>query len=383
MIRNLAFVYTGLVLLLFLESCIKKEEKTNLVFTHQYSNSYMQVYPKPDELFYSRIERYFDPADSNNIGVDILFHNTFIEPGPLLYKIGEEKLQALENSRVRILFKRNVKEVVTKELRIMPVKSVNNKEYFLNISYDPRVIYEASGKMENIDDAFIVHQTNIFYVPCPADSFYEYFPTPEEKEKVYKELGSFKLTGTKTEQSQKIAIFLLDKLSDHKGIPSDSMEKSNPFQKYKRAICGTDKVWCSNIAEIFTYFCSCYDIPARNIGLGFSFDNKSNPLLLNSEGHTNTEVYDNKTKKWTLIDLTFNMIGVEYKKDVVLNTLDFYYLLNNPELNNSLYMKYYDEKKKTIRTIRVKDSPVYNSLLNYYKLNTKFFYPCKGALLPL
>jgi hypothetical protein len=371
-----------LAIICLVSACKKRDEVREVVFTHQYSNSYIQVYPPPDELFYSRLLRYNDPKDTNLASVRVYFHNSFLEPSVIFYSIDGGDKYELADSSVILSFRKDARTVITKEIKLFNSEG-NAKEYFMKISYDPKIIYEASGKYENIYDAFIIHQTNIYYVPFPSEAFPTYSISEAEKAEVHKEFDS-ELTDTKSdrERADRIAFFVLNQLSSHKGTPSDSMNRITPFRQYKRAICGSDAVWCSNMAEIFAYVCVSYGIPVRISILGFNHDITASPALLNAEGHTNTEVYDRKTKTWSMIDLSFNLLGATYK-DQKLNTQDFYYLLNNPITNDNILINYYDEKNKTLSQIPVKNSPVYNSLMNYYKVNNKFIYPCKGVYLPL
>lgn len=158
------------------------------------------------------------------------------------------------------------------------------------------------------------------YAPCYENcerKWKEYiydFP-PRELEEAKKITDSLVVPSSGSFQKVlKIGSFLYERFSGKLGTPSADLLASTPMAQYKKLCSGdTVKLWCNNLALMFSYFCWSQNIICRNIEI-------SNP----GDHHVLNECYLPESRQWIVVDLTHNLLAVE--KDSATNT--FYNLLD-------------------------------------------------------
>ena len=133
----------------------------------------------------------------------------------------------------------------------------------------------------------------------------------------------------------------MDDLETHRGVPSDAMGKLSPFDQYRRVMAGKDRLWCGNIATIFTQASNALHIPARRHRHGNRVGppappGKEGPVLLLAEGHGTTEIFSDRLDGWVWIDLTFGILAAYLGEEGPLTMAELYVCLNEPALGKAV-----------------------------------------------
>lgn len=151
------------------------------------------------------------------------------------------------------------------------------------------------------------------------------------------------------------------------GNPSKELLTSSPLLQYKKLCASTkEELWCSNFADMFSYFCWSEGIVCRIIEI-------MNP----GDHHVVNECYLPETNEWVLVDLTSNMLLVKNKNNQLLNLLSFKDSLKNSSpvfalraATDSIITEQVADTAFPIRTYYNKQTP-----LNYYhQINLKKVY---------
>lgn len=135
---------------------------------------------------------------------------------------------------------------------------------------------------------------------------------------------------SQTGKARALARAIMDALEAHRGIPSNRMNASSPFDQYRLAIAGEGEVWCTNIAAILAHACKAFGIQARTIGLGRTREVASDFVLSTSEGHASTEVFDEALNRWVWLDATLYVLGAEDAGGAPLTLAEFQRSFNDP-----------------------------------------------------
>jgi hypothetical protein len=366
------------VLTLLVSSCTDEEytskySKTlsdttaaTVVFTHQASQGYATVYPANSNLFYTDVVNCSDSNDVDTLSVKIIFNNTYQNFTGYTFFLDGIKQQSLLNDAFVFRFPRKAKENIYHVLQVHLDSSV----YQMKVSFDPKQFLVDNGKTTS-ENGFFIHETNITFQEIPSAKFIAYTLNEQEKNEARKEFAiPLQETKTAKEKVQRITSYLLDKLAKSRGVPSDSMNGISPLEQYKRALCGKDEVWCGNLANIFLYACSSYDVPARLISLGNTFKEVGDPLVYHADHHSIAEVYYDET--WHLVDMSFYILDAKLKDGRVLNFIDFWHLMNIPQERKNIVITQYDLKEKRLKDIPVEKALKFDRLMTYYKQNQKF-----------
>ena len=156
------------------------------------------------------------------------------------------------------------------------------------------------------------------------------------------------------------------------------MGKLSPFDQYRRVMAGKDRLWCGNIATIFTQASNALHIPARVIGMNRvgppAPPGKEGPVLLLAEGHGTTEIFSDRLDGWVWIDLTFGILAAYLGEEGPLTMAELYVCLNEPARAKRLQLVIYDPKSRSTRKVPALESDKKDSLFNYFKQDQEFHY---------
>lgn len=333
-----------------------------------FKSNYWEIYPILEEIAIKSIKK--------------ISHGICLELIPLvknfshfLISISGEEYKASKDGLVTIKFKGE--EVRRRKIKVKVVTKdgYTSRDYYIEVSYYPSSFYKRYGKSE--PTWVIIHTSDLsLYLSRVEDWIVEEI-NEEDRQFIEKKWGYLvKQSESDYETACKIAKSLIDELEPHRGVPSDYMEKLSPLEQYKSAISGKGRVWCSNIASIFSYICNALDIPCRKIILGHRIitDESSNIGVLIAEGHTTTEIFSKDLNQWIWIDPTCYILGA-YLKDIgPLNLIETYMFVNNPARLKYLYIIEYDPSAKVEKRVRVLESIRKHTILNYLKRDQVFKY---------
>ena len=119
----------------------------------------------------------------------------------------------------------------------------------------------------------------------------------------------------------KVMRYLRTKLANSGGVPKDAFRWIDPWNMFLEMAAGTGKGWCTQNAQIFTFFANRAGIPARFV---FGANTEANTMVYN--GHSWSECWVKEQGRWAHVDPSHTLIAIQDKKGQVLNTADLMHL---------------------------------------------------------
>lgn len=153
--------------------------------------------------------------------------------------------------------------------------------------------------------------------------------------------GSLLDPASPSASAQAIARAILDALQNHGGVPSDQM-RTTPFEQYRRAVAGLDRVGSTNLSAIFSHACNSLGIPSRIIGMGNVLSQGMDYTLVAVEGHAAIEIFDDILNRWVWMDPSLGQIGMEMDSYGLLSTTELQRTVSDAQRITSLTALEYD-----------------------------------------
>lgn len=120
---------------------------------------------------------------------------------------------------------------------------------------------------------------------------------------------------------EKIIHFMRARLVDAGGVPRNDFRWMNPYGIFNEMCRGTGKGWCTQNAQIFTFFANRAGIPTRFVYCGTV---QSNQFIY--DGHSWTESYLREQNRWIYSDPVKAIVGVFDRQGRALNSADVFQL---------------------------------------------------------
>ncbi len=358
--------------------CVWNHSSNEIIYSHQLSRGYNTVYPPSEKLFYYKIQ--VDKIEDSTVFFKFYFVNTCDEFMHYEFKQDNNDLLVTKEGEYIVKFNKNVTVNTYSNITINVVTQNNESHLFeMQLSFDPKIVPEINGR-SGAKDGLLIRKTNILFLEIAERDFILCHPNNDEKKFIRDEFGK-KLNAAFSEKEKinALAVEVIDLLELYRGIPSNEMDTLSAVEQLMKLKLQKDKIWCGNIAEIFITVCACFDIPAREVGLGNTYNDTSEIAIFHSDYHATTEVYDKDKKSWTLVDLSFYLLGARTKDERTLNFVDFLYLLNSPSEQKNIFVSEYDHELKKIRDVNILEAKNYSMIMDYYKQNQKFYFPHKNG----
>lgn len=344
-------------------------QQTNIK-TENMGESYWYVYPQQDYISISSIDTFKD----SSIVLGVIRLNISPQVLTAKYKYDKLSFQELIKDEMVIKFEDAEKPVAQKKTITIEITTTNNKkiENTIVLGFYPTTLYKASGL--TAPNFLIVHKSDL---AVQKSQVKDWIPTngSESNKQFAEQVWGKAINKSKYtypyQKAQALAIAIIKELEPHKGNPSDTMSGIHPFEQYTRALSGKDAVWCANISYIFKEAANALGVPVRHIQLGNISTHNDEVNLAFAEGHTITEIYDEKLNKWVLMDLTLYILEASLN-EVPLSAMEFYYLVNNPSFQDMIKTKEYNLKKGLTIKKYLNQSVALPSVKNYYKKNQRF-----------
>ena len=372
--KNLSFL---VILCFFIFACSKnlkddnKKCKNSCSFdnlTHKNWGNYQTVYPNKNRIFYTNIDQIRESdIDSAHFKMTLFsLKKKLIEN---LLVISNQKIKKVKNE-LYFSFKKNQK---TYQYLTLKLKSHDN-EFEIKVSFDSKIADLKYNRVVN-DNDFIIHNTDIYYLQIKPNQFLKPFPTNQEKEYILDYFSKqIDIDVSKEEKLAKIKLELFKFFDSRRGTPSNLMDKLSIFEQFKRLEKNKDKAWCGNISDIFCFISACYGIKSRIIGLGDTFKKTGEITFYHSDHHTLTEVYNDDTEKWEVVDITGYFSKATYKENT-LNFIDFIHLINNKKNQRDVNIFEFEPKSKKLVEIPIIESRKWNNIKAFYKETQNFCFP--------
>jgi len=150
---------------------------------------------------------------------------------------------------------------------------------------------------------------------------------------------------TQLTRMEKIMHYIKVQLVEAGGIPKNDFRWKNPFQIFTEMRQGIGKGWCTQNAQIFTFFANRVGVATRFVYCGTV---QSNQFIY--DGHSWTESYLEEQNRWIYSDPVKAIVGVFDRQGLALNTADVFQLVQ--------YDAYEGSKARIFRNWHWKDLPV-------------------------
>ncbi len=105
------------------------------------------------------------------------------------------------------------------------------------------------------------------------------------------------------------------------GVPKDDFRWVDPLQIYQEMCTGTGKGWCTQNAQVYTFFANRAGVPTRYV---FGSTTQDNRLVYN--GHSWAESYLAEHQRWVYVDPQASIIAVYRRDGTPLNSADLLHL---------------------------------------------------------
>jgi hypothetical protein len=120
---------------------------------------------------------------------------------------------------------------------------------------------------------------------------------------------------------EKVMRFIRAKLVNSGGVPKDDFRWMDPWRIFQEMVAGTGKGWCTQNAQIFTFFANRAGVPTRFTFGAFTQDN-----VIVYNGHSWAECWVKEQSRWAHVDPSHTLIAIQDVKGNVLNTADIMHL---------------------------------------------------------
>lgn len=121
---------------------------------------------------------------------------------------------------------------------------------------------------------------------------------------------------------EKVARHLRLKLVNAGGIPKNDLRWINPWQLWLEMTGGTGKGWCTQHAQLFTFFANRAGVPTRFV---FGANTADRSRIVHT-GHSWCESWVKEQNRWAFVDESQAIVCVKGKNGALLNTADILHL---------------------------------------------------------
>ena len=343
--------------------------------TLEFESNYWDLYPQLADVSLEG----FDPLPEG-VGVQLRLHSTMDGFSHFLYATNDAPLRESSGEEIVIRFEDNHKpepERTRTTIKAVATDGSESQTYEMGINFYPRELYASGGQTS--PGWVIVQETDLMLTSSRVSDFILQHPDEEELAYAHETWGHL-IADERSDYENACALArsIMDDLEPHRGIPSDEMKKLSAFGQYRRVVAGDDRLWCGNIAAIFSYACNALGIPARQIGMHWDSDKQppegAGYILRLAEGHGSTEIFDADRNQWIWVDLTFYALGVYLGEEGPINMAELYRFLNDPVRSKRLQVVVYDPKTKADLREPVLESSKRWAFVNYFKRDQRFYY---------
>lgn len=336
-----------------------------------------ELYPRRDAIVMTSLDRLPD-----GIGLRIGLRSAVPGFSHFTTTTNDGPLVRSEDGTLDIRFEDRRSPEVQRAVTVIHAVSksgAQSRAYTVAVHFYPRERYAARGRLEGGHGRVIVQNTDLVMATSRVEDWIRIHPEPDEVDYARRKWGHL-MSDDRSDYANACALArsLVDDLDPHRGIPSNEMDRLSPFGQYERVMAGQDRLWCGNIAAIFTYACNALGIPCRGVGMRHQYfplpeDGEGFEVLM-AEGHSTTEIFSTTLNAWVWMDLTFYIWGAYLGEEGPLNLAELYRCLNRPSRLHRLRIVTYDPATGAEATLPVLGSEKQKGLQNYLKQDQVFKY---------
>ena len=350
--------------------------------TVEFRTNYWYLYPRREDLTLKSVEGLKD-----GVGIKVTLEPQVRGFSHLVYAFDDGPPKESRDRKIKILFRETpAREPQHSTLKVKAVlrDGSETRTYTMVVGYYPSAIYAARGRTS--PSWVIIQESDLHLHQGRVEDWITEDPTHEERSYARKRWGRLIADASSDyEAAKSLAKAIIDDLEPYRGIPSDEMSGLTPFQQYERTIAGKDRVWCGNIAAIFSYACNALGIPCRRIGMNRPWppeggiDEDAGYRILLAEGHSTTEVFSESLNQWVWMDPTFRILGAYLDNLGPINMVELYLHLNEPNRAERLRLLEYDSHLKEEQLVPLNESKNKSPLTKYFKRDQVFRYSKKSS----
>ncbi len=209
-------------------------------------------------------------------------------------------------------------EPKTETYIFIPDNVVLTKEIVIKISFYPEEKYHEQG-LSWPDNYYSSYSSIPFSIkkPYSLDEWAGFTDTDPDIEEARNIMGnSVKMHGSVVERSNRVFRFIMEKIEEAGGTPSDELQDASPLKTYKMLCDKTGRGWCENRALVYYLFANAAGIKTRLVDIAGKFG----PLKLT--GHYFCESWDPIQAKWYFVDPMSRAACIRDAKGRLLDTLE-------------------------------------------------------------
>jgi hypothetical protein len=240
--------------------------------------------------------------------------------------------------------------------------------FAFTIDYCPTEVYAEAGQTHP-DDNYFISQIDLPVWKNETHSLDDWCGW-DLKEKELSRAGELVKEAldegmTTAGQIEAVGKWLLDRLDNRRGIPSDQMQGASPLGMFELADSGVSGIWCGNFAQIYYLFANSAGIRTRLVSVGGMLDG------VKYSGHGFCESYLPEKGRWACVDVHSKILLMRDRDGRELNTLDLAEILraNSVAANAVVY------KEGEVETVDYQE--VCRSHQTYFNENSIFLFRLK------
>ena len=263
-------------------------------------------------------------------------------------------------------------EPYTETFHFIPEGVKLNKDISIHISFYPEENYKKAG-LDWPDNYYSPYSSVPFSLTQPYSidewsGFPDNDPELIEARRIME--SSIDISAPSHERSEHVFRFIMDKIKDSGGIPSNEVQDASPLETYDMLCSGKGSGWCENRALVYYLFANAAGVKTRLVDIAGKFG----PLKLT--GHYFCESWSPEQNRWYFADPQSGVANVKTEKGMLLNTLEIKRLFDVDEIDNCT-VRTYDRETGVLTT---KDTTNFSKgFRDYFKgdivLAYKFGYP--------
>ena len=247
-----------------------------------------------------------------------------------------------------------------------------NKDISIRISFYPQEKYEQSG-LSWPDNYFSPYSSVQFSFtqPCSIDEWTglpENDPELTEARQILN--NTINMKASALEKSEQVFSFVMEKIINSGGTPSDEMQNATPLETYRMLSTQEGRGWCENRALVYYLFANAAGVKTRLVDVAGKFG----PLKLT--GHYFCESWNPDQHRWYFVDPQSSVAYIKTEKGLLLNTLEIKRLFDVDVLDNCTVLAY-NRETGSLETQSIEK--FYTSNTGYFKgeivIAYKFGYP--------
>lgn len=309
--------------------------------SHQ--SNYSDIYSRRETVAIGSVERAPD-----GVGAVVKLKSDLEDFSHFVCSINGGEFLPVENGKVTLRFAEDHStEIQLTELQVRAVSKdgTQTQPYRLETRYYSEELYKDRGRLR--EGGLILQQTDMTFLDRKYDSW-ENRPLTDEEVEYAKERWGHIVSEEQSdfENARALAMAIQIPVDPYRGTPSDIMNDLSPFDQFERTAAGKDRVYCENMAAIFSTACAAFGITCRRIRMGNTVspatkDNGYYKIMI-AEGHSTTEVFCRQLNRWAWIDSSNYSMGAYLCGRGPINLAEMLQFLNDPAWADALEIDYFN-----------------------------------------